>query len=186
MEPDAGLSPATPVNPPDGYPAELERVLTLPDGATLRIRPIVPDDIERIRHAFLVGDPDAIRRRFLTGAPPTGEGHLRYLVDIDYHRRLAIVGMDAHGNSIGVARYEGTEDLASAEIAVIVEPDWQRRGVGLALIKALMPPAIRAGIGRFEAMYAPDNRAVAALLEILEFTDRRMEDGLMVMTLDLQ
>ncbi len=103
MEPDAHLSPAVPLILPEGYPTSLDREERLTDGALVHVRPIVPPDIERMRHAFEVGDADSIRRRFLTGAPPSDESHLHYLVDIDYRRRLAVVALDANGNSIGLA-----------------------------------------------------------------------------------
>ena len=84
MESDADLSPAVPIDPPESYPYELCLELELDDGARIDIRPIVPADMERIRHAFLVGDTDSIRRRFLTGAPPSDESHLHYLAEVDY------------------------------------------------------------------------------------------------------
>ncbi len=172
----------TPIDPPTGYPASLDREEILADGTHIRIRPIVPADIERVRHAFAVADTETIRRRFLTGAPPTGERYLHYLVDIDYHRRLALVAMDMEGNSLGVARYEGVEDRPLAEIAIVVVPEWRKRGVALMLVKALEHPAIDAGFESFEALYLPDNRAIHDRLEGLGYGDRRFDDGLVCVT----
>ncbi len=182
MEPDAHLSPMTPTDPPAAYPRHLDRGEVLPDGTRIRIRPIVPDDIERVRHAFEVGDSESIRRRFFTGSPPTGEAHLRYLVDVDYHRRLALVAIDMEGNSLGVARYEGIDDRPLAEIAIVVTPEWRKRGVALMLVEALELPAIGAGFDRFEAFYLPDNRAVADLLKGLGYGDLQLEDGFVRVT----
>lgn len=178
MESDAHLSPAIPVDPPNGYPSELEQVVDLSDNTELRIRPLVPADIERMRHAFEVGDSDSIRRRFLTGAPPSGETQLHYLVDVDYQQRLALLGLDTDGNSVGIARYEGLEGHGTAEIAIVVAPEWRKHGIGGLLVEALEPPAKRAGIERFVAAYLPDNRAIADLLSELGYGNRRMDDGL--------
>jgi GNAT superfamily N-acetyltransferase len=177
LESDANLSPAVPVDPPDGYPYELCQDVELSDGAMVHLRPVVPADIARIRHAFAVADAESIRRRFLTGAPPSDESHLHYLVELDYHDRLALVGLDAKGNSIGISRYEGTNGEGSAEIAVVV-PEWRSRGVGRVLIEALESPAIRAGITRFVAGFQPDNRQIAGLLAEIGYEDRWYEDGL--------
>jgi GNAT superfamily N-acetyltransferase len=178
LESDAHLSPAIPVDPPNGYPSELEQVVDLSDNTELRIRPLVPADIERMRHAFDVGDSDSIRRRFLTGAPPSGETQLHYLVDVDYQQRLALLGLDTDGNSVGIARYEGLEGHGTAEIAIVVAPEWRKHGIGGLLVEALEPPAKRAGIERFVAAYLPDNRAIADLLSELGYGNRRMDDGL--------
>jgi GNAT superfamily N-acetyltransferase len=178
MEPDATLSPAIPVDPPAGYPGECSQEVQLADGTSLHIRPIVPADIERLRHAFAVGDADSIRRRFLTGAPPADDAHLHYLVEVDYFHRLALIALDAEGNSVGIARYEGAADSSSAEMAVVVVPEWRRLGVGRMLVEALEPPAKRAGIDRFVAVFQPDNRAISDLLDEIGYGDRRYEDGL--------
>ncbi len=178
LEPDANLSPPIPVDPPDGYPEEICQEVELFDGSTLVVRPVVPADIERIRHAFEVGDAESIRRRFLTGAPPSDELHLHYLVEVDYHDRLALLAMDAGGNSVGIARYEGLETPGSAEIAVVVVPEWRKRGVGRILVEALEPPARRAGITRFVAAFQLDNRPIADLLTGIGYGDRWFDDGL--------
>lgn len=178
LEADANLSPAVPINPPDGYPYELSQDVELSDGAVLHIRPVVPADIERVRHAFAVGDAESIRRRFLTGAPPSDESHLHYLVELDYHDRLALVGLDAEGNSVGISRYEGTDGEGSAEIAIVVVPEWRRRGVGRVLLEALEEPALRSGITRLVAGFQLDNRQIAHLLAENGYGDRWYEDGL--------
>lgn len=178
MESDAHLSPAVPIDTPDGYPSDLDRDMVLSDGTTVHVRPIVPADIERVRHAFEVGDPDSVRRRFLTGAPPSSESRLHYLVEIDYRSRLALVALDGDGNSIGLGRYEGIDDLSSAEVAIIVAPPWRKRGVGGLLLGMLEAPARSFGIDRLIAGYQPDNRAIADLLTELGYQDRRLEDGI--------
>jgi acetyltransferase len=178
MEPDATLSPAIPIDPPAGYPEECSQDVRLADGTLFHIRPIVPADIERLRHAFAVGDADSIRRRFLTGAPPADDAHLHYLVEVDYWHRLALIALDTDGNSIGIARYEGAAGSSSAEMAVVVVPEWRKRGVGRMLVEALEPPAKRAGIDRLVAVFQPDNRAIADLLDEIGYGDRRYEDGL--------
>jgi GNAT superfamily N-acetyltransferase len=68
---------------------------------------------------------------------------------------------------IGVARYVRTDDFELAELAVSVVDEWQRRGVGEALMLALRDRALRAGIRRFSATLYRSNRGALALVRRL-------------------
>jgi GNAT superfamily N-acetyltransferase len=69
-------------------------------------------------------------------------------------------------------------DTSSAEIAIVVAPEWRKHGIGGILVRALEQPAKDAGIERFVAAYLPDNRAIADLLTELGYGDRWLEDDL--------
>lgn len=174
---DAALSPMRPFDPPTGYPIELEQWMDLPGGERMFIRPIVPEDVARIENAFEHADIDTIRRRFFTAAPPTGRAHREYLARVDYVKRLALVGMDADGDSVGIGRYE-TIDVGQAEVAIVVAPAWRRLGVASALLLALEAPAISHGIEDFHALYLPENTSVEKLLIGLGYGERRVVDGI--------
>jgi acetyltransferase len=179
---DAGLSPMHLEEVPDGYPRDLEGWVDLHGGERVFVRPIAPVDSLRMAHALEFGDPDTIRRRFLTGAPPKGHGAIEYLVTSDYVSRLALIAMDENGNSIGVGRYEGATDSTSAEIAIVIDPQWRGRGVGSLLLGHLEPHARSVGIDQFFGLYQPDNAAVAALLKSLDYEPAPMSDGLVSVT----
>lgn len=178
---DADLTPMDPERVPDGYPHELERWVTVSDGRRIWLRPIIPDDVARLAHAFAHADIETIRRRFFTGAPPSDAEHLSYLATVDYVRRLALVAMDREGNSIGIGRFEATSD-EEAEIAIVVAPAWRRSGVGAAILRALEEPARARGIRRLLAVYLPDNAAVERLLQSIGYTGRRVVDGIAELT----
>ena len=174
---DAGLSPMDPDRVPSGYPHDLERWIPVADGHRVWVRPILPEDVARIANAFAHADIETIRRRFFTGAPPTDRAHLDYLANVDYRTRLALVAMDAEGNSVGIGRYEATSGT-DAEVAIVVAPAWRRRGVGAALLCALEAPATARGIRRFVALYLPENTAVEHLLTSIGYGARRTVDGI--------
>jgi len=175
---DAELSPMHLDDVPIGYPRSLDTWVEVGGGAQAFLRPITPVDARRMAHALEFGDPETIQRRFLTGAPPKGRGAIEYLVTPDYVWRLALIAMDAEGNSIGIGRYEGSEGSESAEIAIVVDPQWRGRGVGSVLLRHLEPHAVSVGIDRFVAFYQPDNVGVAALLKSIGYEPAPMADGL--------
>lgn len=164
---------------PPSYPRELEMWMTLRDGSQVFVRPIVPQDEARVRNAMEFGDGETIRRRFFSAAPPDLSRHVRYLVEIDYRLRLALLATDASGNSIALARYEGSEGSPSAEVAIVVDPTWRRRGLASTLLESLEPPAVASGISEFIAVYQPDNRAIADVLAALGYSGVEIDDGLM-------
>ena len=168
-----------PVKVPSAYPRELETWVTLLDGSEIFLRPVVPEDEARMVSAMEFGDGETIRRRFLSAAPPNHPKQIRYLVNIDYSWRLALLGMDGSGDSIGIARYEGSEGIEAAEVAIVVDPTWRKRGLASRLLRSLEPHAIATGITEFFAVYQPGNLAVADLLSALGYGDAILIDGLM-------
>ncbi len=178
LESDADLSPADPISPPERYPADLEQQVALPTGDMITLRPIVPDDAPRMRRAFETVDSETIRNRFFTGAPPSDPSSIDYLVSVDYTSRLALVALDSSGDSVAVGRYEATEDQAIAEVAIVVAPEWRRKGVGRVVLAALEAPARTHGYERLIALYLPDNTAVETLLKSLGYGDRAFVNGI--------
>lgn len=174
-----------PESVPPSYPRDLEAWVPVADGHRIWIRPVLPEDIARIANAFAHADIETIRRRFFTAAPPTDRAHLEYLANVDYRTRLALVAMDAEGNSVGIGRFEATSETV-AEVAIVVAPTWRRRGVGASLLSALEAPAVERGITKLVALYLPENMGVERLLMSIGYGGRRIVDGIAQLTKDLE
>ncbi len=164
--------------PPTGYPADLEAVVVLRDGEEVMIRPILPADAAEIERAYQEADAETLLHRFFTAAPHIGDKEIHYLAEVDYDRRLALVAFSPEGRGVGVARYEGLSDTGRAEVAVVVHPDWRRRGIATELLRRLEEPARRRGIEEFVAVYLPANNAVAEVFRGLDYEPPRLVDGL--------
>ena len=140
------------------------------DGA-VRIRPIASDDHDRLRDSHDRLSPESRYRRFLATKPHLTTDDTRYLVEIDGCEHLALVATlpgVAGEPIVGVARcIRDPARREVAEVAVVVGDDFQRRGLGAALVMRLAQAAVAQGITRFQATMLADNLGVHRLFEQL-------------------
>jgi RimJ/RimL family protein N-acetyltransferase len=145
----------------------MNHVVELRDGTRALIRPIGPQDRERLNEGFNAASPDSIFLRFLTPQPRLSSTQLDYLTAIDHRRHEALIAVDPEtGQSFGTARYiREDEHPETAEFAVGVGDRWMRIGLGTALLEALVARALEAGIVRFTGTIHPENVAIKRLVE---------------------
>jgi RimJ/RimL family protein N-acetyltransferase len=145
------------------------RAVRLRDGSPVQIRPIAPEDKELVRTGFARLGPDSRYRRFLTPMARLSKQQLAYLTEVDHHDHEALVAIDPDGgDGLGVARFVRDERRPrAAEAAVTVIDDWQGRGLGTALLRALTDRAREEGIDRFTCLVLAENREMIELLERL-------------------
>jgi GNAT superfamily N-acetyltransferase len=146
---------------PDGYPRAFERVVRLRDGRRVQIAPIVAEDAPELVEAIHDADAETLRARFLGGPPPLTPKLLDELTRVDYVTHFALVAR-WHGHGIAIARYIA-EGAGSAEVAVVVAPEWRRLGLATALVQLLAERAAECGVTTFTATYYAGNRPVAEL-----------------------
>lgn len=158
-----------PGNP--GYPTDLERVVTVRGGDAVRLRPIRPDDIERLKALHGRLSRDSLFLRFFSPMPYLSDERAAYFTTVDYDRRLALVAVEPAVDMaderderiVGVARYDRTGD-DEAELALIVEDRLQHRGIGSALFRALVEAARARRVQRLTAEVLAENRRMLAFL----------------------
>ncbi len=157
----------------------------LPDGRPLRLRPLDPDDGDRLRRLGRRLSPQTVYRRFLSPLPSC-EWMLPRLLDVDHRDREAIVALQGD-EIVGVARYVVQPDAAAADIAVVVADDWQRHGVGMLLMRRLARLARRRGVRSFTGDIAGENVAALHLLTVLSPSVRaRFASGTAEFEIDLE
>jgi GNAT superfamily N-acetyltransferase len=141
----------------------------LRDGASIRIRPIEPDDKPHVLQAFDRLGAGSRYRRFLSYKKELSVAELASLTEVDHRDHEALAAIDpATGEGVGIARYVRDPDRpVAAEAAVTVVDAWQGRGVGAALLARLAGRARQEGIREFTATLLSENRAMRTLFERL-------------------
>jgi GNAT superfamily N-acetyltransferase len=134
----------------------------LNDGTPVVIRPIEAEDEAQVREAFRTADADDLRRRFMGCAPPV-EVVLRYFRRVDGLHNLAL-GAFTDARLVGVAQFDRPADDPSAEFAVEVAHDFQRRGLGHQLLTHLEDSARHVGVHELTATFYADNLPIRRLL----------------------
>jgi GNAT superfamily N-acetyltransferase len=115
---------------------------------------------------------DASRyQRFLAVKTRLTEADLDFLTHIDHVCHEALAAVDRKdGSIVGVARYVQSGDgMALAEVAIAVADDRHRRGIGLALARALIVRARANGFARLCATTLRENRAARGLARRVGF-----------------
>jgi RimJ/RimL family protein N-acetyltransferase len=141
----------------------------LRDGTPALIWPLLPTDAETLRDVFRRLSPESRRHRFLQILDQLDDPMIRRLVDsVDgvHHIALLLTVLPPEGKEepVGVAHLlQYSDDPATADIAVTVVDDWQRRGAGTALVSALMARR-PAALTRLRTLVDAENRAPLALL----------------------
>ena len=172
----------------DDYPRELEGDVTLKDGAAIHIRPIRPDDAPRLIEFYDRLSRHTAYQRFFSIMKRLPPDWARFLSNVDYRTRLALVAERGPGEAPeieGVARYEPTDHPDTVEVAFVVQDGYQGRGLGTILLGRLLDAAHARGIRRFRAFVLGDNRRMLDLLtRFTDIRERSLEAG--VVTLDFE
>ena len=141
----------------------------LRDGTPALIWPLLPTDAQTLREGFRRLSPESRRRRFLSPLSDLDEAMIQRLVDdVDgvHHIALVLVVLPPGGleQPVGIARLiQDPSDPETADIAVTVLDQWQGRGVGAALVRALIERRPR-DLRRIRTVIDADNHASLALL----------------------
>jgi acetyltransferase len=124
---------------------------TLKDGTQVVIRPIRPDDADHLQETFQRLSMESIYLRFLSFKKELPDEEAKYLATVDYTSRMAFVAL-AQDNGrdivVGVSRYamDDPQNPEYAESAVVVEDEYQGRGLGKLLLWRLVNYARAKGI----------------------------------------
>ena len=137
------------------------------------IRPIRPDDFELEREFVGALSPLTGYHRLMSTRTPSFE-ELRRFTEVDPAREVALIATTEAGASerqVGVARYVKDEVRpGEAEFAIVLADAWQRRGLGRALLSALIDEARREHLRRLVGTALSENIGMLRLARRLGFS----------------
>jgi len=160
----------------------------LRNGLEVCFRALHPDDGERIVEAFSKLDADSIYFRFFGQKAEITEQDFRLIREMDFDTRVALLVtlmQDGREIVIGSASYARFGESA-AEIAFLVEEDYQGLGIARKLLTHLGRIAHAAGITTFVAEVLGQNAAMLKVFAACGWPmETSKEDGSVHVTLSL-
>ncbi|MFZ0014318.1 MAG: GNAT family N-acetyltransferase [Acidimicrobiia bacterium] len=140
---------------------------TLPDGEIITLSPVLKSDREFFEKGLELLSIDSRFARFGQGVAKLTDRELDYLTDVNQRSHVAW-GAALEGEVAGVGRYIVPDDGGCPELAITVLDEMQNRGVGRALLEALVSVARSDGLEELCFETQADNVAVRRLLGEIE------------------
>ncbi len=147
------------------YPVDEERRIVLRDGSTVVTRPAKASDGRRIRALFHDMSEEDIYTRFFSRLSCLSFGDMQRLCNVDYASEVAFVvttAADHDGPLLATASYY-LGPGGTAEVAFMIHPAWQGRGLGRTLQDLLFDYGKRRGVHRFVAEVLRANKRMVRL-----------------------
>lgn len=144
-----------------------KKMFLLRDRHCIRLSLIGPNDRQRLLNGFEKISSRTNISRFHTFKNSFTEAELQYLLVVDNVNHLALGAIDCQQPDVGIglARYVRDEQKPeSAEAAIIVIDEYQKKGLGRLLYHGLMHLAQQNGIRYLENSVGKDNRNMLSLL----------------------
>jgi GNAT superfamily N-acetyltransferase len=161
------------MSPENNYLAQYESSLTLKDGKEVFVRPIRTTDGDLLVDLFNRISPQSVYLRFLGHLHALPEELLHHFTHVDYESEFALVALaeeDEKDAIIAVARYAHNPGENITDLAIAVRDDWQRLGLGRAMLDRIIIIAKEHGIRRFVSMMDPRNSFIGQTLQRLGYT----------------
>jgi acyl-CoA hydrolase len=152
--------------------------ITLKNGRTLAVRPILPADEFAYRNFFYSLHEKSIYHRFFRNIRQfTHEMVQRQWAEVDYRKNLSLIALArrrGHKEIVAVGSYM-MESETRAEVAFLVREDFQGQGLASRLLGRLEAIARKNGYQGFTALVLPENRA---MIQVFQNRYPRMTRGI--------
>jgi GNAT superfamily N-acetyltransferase len=149
----------------------LPEMVALRDGDVVDIRAVSLGDGELLRRMFSRLSRGSIYRRFHIPYPSVPQWAVALFMGVHGPQGEYLVSV-AGNEIVGHAMYTRSEDGRTADIGIVIEDEWQRRGIGKLLLSRLAAAAIRQHIETFTGVVLGENRPMMSLISAV-FTEVR-------------
>ncbi|MHC4622418.1 MAG: GNAT family N-acetyltransferase [Planctomycetota bacterium] len=148
------------------YPEELERYDTLNDGTQIFFRPVKPTDETALAEMLYSLSERSVQKRYMTRTKAFPHKDVQVLTNIDYKGDLAIVGVVpgvSDEEIVAIAQFFPDPRTQAAEVAFLVQDEWQKKGMGTFLLDYITQIAKQRGVKRFYATVLPNNKPMLTI-----------------------
>lgn len=148
------------------YPEELERYDTLKDGTEIFFRPVKPTDETALAGMLYSLSDSSIQTRYMAQTVGFPHRDIQKLTNINYSQDTSIVGTvpSVSGEQVvAIAQYYLDPKTQAAEVAFLVQDEWQEKGMGTFLLDYLTQIAKQRGVKRFYAKVLPTNKPMLGI-----------------------
>ena len=162
------------------YPKHLEKYGTLNDSTEIFFRPVKPTDETSLSEMLYSLSAESVQKRYMSHTVAFPHKDVQHLANVDYQNNLAIVGVvpGVTGEEIvAIGQYFLDPKLGSAEVAFVVQDEWQQKGMGTLLLKFLSEIAKKRDVKSFHAKVLPQNKAMLAVFHNSGYNVKTEFDG---------
>lgn len=153
-------------------------VLTLPEGNEITVRRADTSDLAAAREMHDRCSPRTLGLRY-HGPVGDADRYLGHLLSPRFGRTLAVETASRRLVALGHLLWDGDE----TEVALLVEDEWQQRGIGAELLRRLVAMAAEAGCESVYAITQASNTGMVAAMRGLGLPlDYQIEEGTLVIT----
>ncbi|MFI5793858.1 GNAT family N-acetyltransferase [Streptomyces sp. NPDC051677] len=173
VELDARLGPRVPLG---------QDVLTLPEGNDITVRRADTGDVQAAKAMHERCSARTLKTRY-HGPVGDADRYLNHLLSPRFGQTLAVQTPSGRVVGLGHLLWDGDE----TEVALLVEDEWQRRGIGSELLGRLVAMAVEAGCESVYAVTQASNTGMVAAMRGLGLPlDYQIEEGTLVITARLE
>lgn len=163
------------------YPKALEDRVTIKDGRSFLVRPILPEDEPLVHEMFARMTPEDIRLRFFAPMKKLSHQAAARLTQIDYDREMGLVAVAPDPQTgqcimFGVVRIAADPDNVRAEYAVMVRSDMKGQGLGYILMNKILDYARSRGVKEVYGEVLRENSNMLAMCRTLGFVRKENLD----------
>jgi acyl-CoA hydrolase/RimJ/RimL family protein N-acetyltransferase len=155
------------------YPAEINFQHCFKGGMKVRFRAIKPSDEEEMRRLFYRFSDKSVYYRYFAPIKTMPHSKMQGYVNIDFSRAMSIVGVvgePGQGHIIAEARFIKDQKRPLADVAFVVDEQYQGMGIATYMYRMLIRLAKDRGIQRLTADVLASNKGMMKVFENGETT----------------
>jgi acyl-CoA hydrolase/RimJ/RimL family protein N-acetyltransferase len=148
------------------YPVGEVRDARLGDGREVTVRPTRASDRDAMQELFHRLSEEDVRTRFFQKLTSLTDKAAHHLCSVDYAEEMAfaaVVGPPERERIVGAGSYHVDLGTGLADVAYMVDPDWQRVGLGGLLHMRMVEYALHHGVRGFTADVLSHNARMLSL-----------------------